>query len=127
MQKENVRTKIQPKDDIINPIIKNMETIFQLKNQHLLTYFRLKPNQNSYSVDVAILSGLLKSLKPKVNVDHNEANQLIHERNEEAKYRAQLRLCLTWNRFDMAQTYILNDEQRDKVCIEDYNLNNNNI
>lgn len=111
MKEERVQTKFEDKNEIINPIIKNIEKIFQLKNQHLLSYFKLKPNNKAYSVDVAILSGLLKSLKPK------KANKTESDKKDEiSNYKSQLNLCLVWNRFDMVKQLTLTDEI-DKVYL----------
>lgn len=111
IRKENVVTHID--GDYLDPILFDLERIFQLKNQHLLSYSKLMANEtDNASVDVAILNGLLKSLKPKVNNDMNNSQIM-----EELKYRAQLKLCLSLNRFDMAKQFI-NDETRDKVLFK---------
>ena len=124
MRKDNVITKFKAEDTIIDPIIKNLEDVFQPKYQHLLSSFRLKQDEQAYSVDSAILGALLKSLR---KVSDRSKEEL--KREEEANYRTQLRLCLTWNRFDIAKNFILNDENKDKLGSIDefmyYSIKNN--
>jgi hypothetical protein len=114
MKREKVKTDFVPKDNVIDPIISNMEKVFQPKHHHLLSTFVLKPHDQANGVDLAILNGLLRSLKPRKS-NLNDKLTPEEERREELKYKAQLRLCLTWNRFDMAEKFILSDENRDKV------------
>ena len=120
MKKENVKTHFQAKDEIINPILNNIEEIFQLKYQHLLSFFKLKTNEIKNSVDVAILNALLKSFKKKrslhklVSVDQLTQEQKLEEQKN---FRNQIELCLKWNRFDLAKNYIFLDQNRDKVKI----------
>jgi hypothetical protein len=116
MKREKVKTDFVPKDSVLNPIIANMEKVFQPCRHHLLSYFVLKPHDQANGVDMAILNGLLKSLKPRRS-NLNDKFTEEEARRDELKYKAQLRLCLTWNRFDMAEKFILNDENRDKVVL----------
>lgn len=109
MKENSVITHIEIDEEKIEPIIKNLERIFQLKNLHLLSYFKLKPNDLSYGVDVAILKGLFKSLNS--NAKHSSVKD---HQQEIINYKSQLNLCLVWNRFDMAKQFTLFNEL-DKV------------
>lgn len=111
MRKNTVITSFEAKDDVIEPIICNIEKIFQPAYLHLLSYFVLKPHDPANTVDMAILNGLLKSSKKKEQTGEHIIN-LIDEQN---RYKAQLKLCMTWNRYDMAEKFIFNEENRDKV------------
>ena len=94
MKKDSVKTNIELKDEVINPILENMEKILQPENRHLLSYFLLKPHDQINGVDVAILNGLLKSLKTrKINLNKGLSELSLEEqRREESKYKAQLKL-----------------------------------
>jgi hypothetical protein len=116
MKKEKVKTNFEAKDEIIDPIVSNMEKIFQPENQHLLSCFTLKPYDEENSVDMAILSSLLKSLKPKISKHDIALNASLGTYViEEQKFKNQLKLCIAWNRCDMAEKFILNEENRERV------------
>lgn len=83
MNKINVQTNIDPSDETVEPILNNIEEIFQPNNLHLLSYFEFKSNFESNDVDVAILKSFFKSLK----YDNDEKDLLL-------KYKEQLELCL---------------------------------
>jgi hypothetical protein len=61
-----------------------------LKYSHLLTVFRLESSDQAKDVDVAILQALLKAKKDK---------------------SAQLKLALTWDRIDIAKSYIFAEDK----------------
>jgi len=86
MSKINVHTNIDPSDEIILPILENIEYIFQTNKLHLLSYFELKSNFDTNDVDVAILTALFKALKIE-----NDNKDLI------TNYREQLDLWNKWN------------------------------
>jgi hypothetical protein len=111
MKKEKVTTHFEAKDDIIEPILDNIEEIFQTKYQHLLSFFKLKTDEIQNSVDVAILSSLLKSLTKKSATPFTDEQT----REEQLNYRKQIRLCLKWNRYDLAKMYMFRDENKDKI------------
>ena len=96
-----------------------MEKIFQPENQHLISYFTLKPHDSMNSVDMAILNSFLKSLKPKKPITTNTFD--FDEKINQEKFRAKLKLCLKWNRHDMAQKFLFNEENKERaVYIKKY-------
>lgn len=88
MSKINVHTNIDPSDEMIEPILNNIEYIFNKNKLHLLSYFEFKFNFESNDVDVAILTALFRALKTE-----NDNKDLI------TNYREQLDLCIKW-KFD---------------------------
>ncbi len=62
-----------------------------LKYSHLLSVFRLDPNNSSNDLDVAILKSLMKA-------------SLGHLKD-------QLNLAISWNRSDIARDYIFTEEK----------------
>lgn len=85
MAKINVHTNIDPSDETVEPILKNIEEIFHSSNLHLLSYFQFKSNFDSNDVDVAILKSLFKSLK----YESDEKDLFI-------RYKEQFELCQSW-------------------------------
>jgi len=83
MSKINVHTNIDPSDEMIEPILNNIEYIFNKNKLHLLSYFEFKFNFESNDVDVAILTALFRALKTE-----NDNKDLI------TNYREQLDLCI---------------------------------
>ena len=118
MRKDNIKTKFEAKDAIINPVLVSLECIFHPRHHHLLSSFKMNLNDKESSVDAAIIKALLKSLKRRavaVAADGRvrTPEELKHE--EDYSLRSQIRLCLKWNRFDLASRFILTDENKDKV------------
>lgn len=82
------------KDKDVNEIMVNIEQT--LRYSHLLTVYRLVHDEIENDIDIAILRSLLKAKKDN--------------------YKAQLKLCLTWNRIDIAKNFIFTDEKIWQVC-----------
>lgn len=71
------------------PILKSFEKT--LEYPHLLSVYRMSYDELGNDLDIAILRSLLKAKNDNV--------------------KAQLRLCLTWNRIELARNFIFNDGQ----------------
>lgn len=71
------------------PILKSFEEI--LEYPHLLSVYRLSYDELGNDIDIAILRSLLKA--------------------KQDKFKAQLKLCLTWNRIDIAKNFIFTDDK----------------
>ena len=68
------------------------------KYMHLVNICR--PINGNAEIDVAILKAFLKSTEGT---------------KEENKYQTQLRFALSWNRIDIARSFIFTDENKDVV------------
>lgn len=71
------------------PILKSFEEI--LEYPHLLTVYRLSFSELGNDMSMSILRSLLKAKKDN--------------------YRAQLKLCLTWDRIDIAENFIFTEDK----------------
>lgn len=109
---ENLKAEIAEKISVYfkkpaGPILKSFEEI--LEYQHLLTVYRLSYDELGHDIDIAILRSLLKAKKDN--------------------FKAQLKLCLTWNRIDIAKNFIFTDDKiwnvNNKVSLLKKNNNNN--
>ena len=89
-----IRTQFPGKNS--EKILNDIQRIFQPSNMHLLSVTTLDSNKNMSDTDRAILSALLKAKK-----------------ND---YSSMLKLCLIWNREDIARDYIFRDNAKEKVC-----------
>ena len=76
-------------------IMSDIEKIFNPVHSHLLSSFKLNAEKNVSDIDEAILKGLLKAKKEG--------------------YESTIKLCLTWNRVDIARNYIFTPFLKDKV------------
>ena len=128
--KDYVRTRMDYKDDeTVEKVVNNIERCFQRKYKHLLTCYRLNPNDQSNDVDVAILIGLLKAYKTKIPPDlvGDELNKEAIKVRENIK--TQLELCMAWNRYDIAKNFIFIDDFQEKFgSLDDFMfeaINNN--
>ncbi len=99
----------------INLILNNLQECFKPKYKHLITLYRLNPNEQSNDVDVAILNGLLKAYNTKLpaQTSGNEYNRELAKVRENK--RIQLKLCMAWNRFDIAKNFIINEDFKEIV------------
>ena len=102
-------------DKTVDKVVRNIEACFQRKYKHLLTCYRLNPNDQTNDVDVAILIGLLKAYKTKIPADliGDELNKEAIKVRENIK--TQLTLCMAWNRYDIAKNFIFIDDFQEKV------------
>lgn len=83
------------KKDSFNQIMKNIQQIFHPKYSHLISSFKLNAEKNASDIDEAILKGLIKAKKES--------------------FEATIKLCLTWNRIDIARNYIFTPYLKDKI------------
>lgn len=68
-------------------LLSQVESIFETKFRHLISIFELDPNRNAEELDEAVLKAFLQA---------NECHKMA-------------KLCLSWNRVDIAKNYIFND------------------
>lgn len=92
-----------PKKDKLK-ILGDFEQIFHPRYRHLLSVFDLKAGNNANDIDEAVLKGLLKAKK--------------------SHYHSMIRLCLAWNRVDIARNFIFTDDQRDNILSLDSHMEN---
>lgn len=80
------------------PILESFEKI--LEYPHLLSVFRMSYDELGNDLEIAILRALLKAKKDN--------------------FGAQLKLCLTWNRIELARNFIFTGDRiwnvRKKIC-----------
>lgn len=116
MQKDYVKTRMRINDEnTINDILKNIEECFRPKNKHLMTCYRLNPNEQSNDVDVAILNGLLKAYDTRIPA-HLKGKEFKTQLNVVRKnIKTQLNLCMAWNRYDIAKNFIFRDDFQEIV------------
>lgn len=68
-------------------LLSQVESIFEAKYRHLISIFELDPNRNAEELDEAVLKAFLQA---------NECHKMA-------------KLCLSWNRVDIAKNHIFND------------------
>ncbi len=73
-------------------ILLDMEQIFHPKHRHLITVFSLKADNNASDIDEAIIRALIKAKK--------------------SNFHSMTRMCLEWNRVDVARKFIFNEDNR---------------
>ena len=76
-------------------ILDDIENIFHPKHRHLLSVFNLNADKSANDIEQAILKGLLNAKKDR--------------------YMSMIRLCMIWNRVDIARQFIFTDENKTKI------------
>lgn len=88
-----IKTEFPSKDK--DKILEEIEEIFQPEYRHLLSVFDLNADKNAGDIDESILNGLFKAKKDN--------------------FQSMIRLCLAWNRVDMARKYIFTSKNKTSI------------
>lgn len=88
---EMIRHEFPGKDDKM--LLSQIESMFDLKYRNLLSLFEPSSTKDADDLDEAVLKAFLKA---------NECHKMA-------------RLCLTWNRVDIARNFIFNDSFNGEV------------
>lgn len=88
-----IRTQFPSKDN--NKILEEIEEMFQPEYRHLLSVFDLNADKIAGDIDESILHGLFKAKKDN--------------------FQSMIRLCLVWNRVDMARKYIFTPQNKTSI------------
>ncbi len=95
----SIKIKNQWPGKAVEPMMKSFEAC--LNYPHLLSVFRMDSSEQANEIDVAILRSLLKA--------------------KQTNFRAQMELALTWNRFDIAKSFIFTQD-KPKVFYPDLHI-----
>ena len=98
LSEDKRKEKIKQEEDRIETMMGHIESSLDPKYDHLINICR--PINGNAEIDVAILKAFLKSTKVKEGKN---------------KYETQLMFALTWNRIDIARSFIFTDENKEKI------------
>ena len=82
-------------NDLYDELTNSVEEIFDPKYSHLISSFKLNAEKNANDIDETILKGLIKAKKER--------------------FESTIKLCLTWNRIDIAKNHIFTPYFREKI------------
>ena len=97
-------TKKKKDDPIVKNVFETIKAIFE--EMEFLTIFSVESADQVTELDEAILSGILKAQKK------------LSEGNEKRLIKSQLNLALTWNRLDVAKSYIFKEDNLLDVSVQ---------